>query len=66
MVLAEAQRPKTEKPSVMNHHQIWGQSGVVDNVSNPNVVPVAVGQPDHTTTWGLPLKAAAYVDYFLT
>jgi uncharacterized surface protein with fasciclin (FAS1) repeats len=38
-----------------------GQSAVVDNVSNPNVVQVAVGSPDHTTLVAA-LKAAAYVD----
>ena len=26
-----------------------GQSGVVDNVSNPNIVQIAVGSKDHTT-----------------
>jgi uncharacterized surface protein with fasciclin (FAS1) repeats len=38
-----------------------GQSAVVDNVSNPNVVQVAVGSPDHTTLVAA-LKAAEYVD----
>lgn len=38
-----------------------GQSGVVDDVSNPNVVQVAVGSPDHTTLVAA-LKAAEYVD----
>ena len=38
-----------------------GQSAVVDDVSNPNVVQVAVGSPDHTTLVAA-LKAADYVD----
>ncbi|OOG73086.1 fasciclin domain-containing protein [Algoriphagus sp. A40] len=38
-----------------------GQSGVVDNESNPNVVQVAVGSADHSTLVAA-LKAADYVD----
>ena len=38
-----------------------GQSGVVDNVSNPNVVQVAVSSADHSTLVAA-LKAADYVD----
>lgn len=38
-----------------------GQSAVVDNVSNPNVVQVAVGSADHSTLVAA-LKAANYVD----
>lgn len=38
-----------------------GQSGVKDDVSNPNVVQVAVGSPDHTTLVAA-LQAASYVD----
>ncbi|MDX5479237.1 MAG: fasciclin domain-containing protein [Cyclobacteriaceae bacterium] len=38
-----------------------GQSGVKDDVSNPNVVQVAVGSKDHTTIVAA-LKAAEYVD----
>ncbi len=38
-----------------------GQSGVQDSDSNPNVVQVAVGSPDHTTRVAA-LKAANYVD----
>jgi len=38
-----------------------GQSAVVDNVSNPNVVQVAVKSPEHTTLVAA-LQAAAYVD----
>jgi uncharacterized surface protein with fasciclin (FAS1) repeats len=38
-----------------------GQSGVVDDTSNPNVVQVAVGSPDHTTLVAA-LQAAQYVD----
>ena len=38
-----------------------GQSGVQDKDSNPNVVQVAVGSPDHTTLVAA-LQAASYVD----
>ncbi len=38
-----------------------GQSGVVDDVSNPNVVQVAVGSKDHTTLVAA-VKAAELVD----
>jgi uncharacterized surface protein with fasciclin (FAS1) repeats len=38
-----------------------GQSNVKDDVSNPDVVRIAVGSPDHTTLVAA-LKAAAYVD----
>lgn len=38
-----------------------GQSAVVDNVSNPNIVQVAVGSADHSTLVAA-LKAASYVD----
>lgn len=38
-----------------------GQSGVVDDVSNPNIVQVAVGSADHSTLVAA-LKAADYVD----
>lgn len=38
-----------------------GQSGVKDDVSNPNVVQVAVGSKDHTTLVAA-LKAASLVD----
>ncbi len=38
-----------------------GQSGVMDDVSNPNVVQVAVGSKDHTTLVTA-VKAAALVD----
>lgn len=38
-----------------------GQSGVQDNVSNPNVVQVAIGSKDHTTLVAA-VKAAGLVD----
>lgn len=42
---------ETPKPSVNTEAepQAAGQSGVVDEVSNPNVVQIAVGSKDHTT-----------------
>lgn len=38
-----------------------GQSGVVDDISNPNVVQIAVGSKDHTTLVTA-IKAAELVD----
>lgn len=38
-----------------------GQSAVLDNVSNPNVVQVAIGSADHSTLVAA-LQAANYVD----
>lgn len=38
-----------------------GQSAVVDDVSNPNVVQVAIGSPDHSTLVAA-LQAADYVN----
>ena len=38
-----------------------GQSGVVDEVSDPNILSVAVGSPDHTTLVAA-VKAAELVD----
>jgi uncharacterized surface protein with fasciclin (FAS1) repeats len=38
-----------------------GQSGVIDDVSNPNIVQVAVGSKDHTTLVAA-VKAAGLVD----
>lgn len=50
----QSEASTTSAPSV-------GQSGVQDDVSNPNVVQVAVGSKDHTTLVAA-LKAAEYVD----
>ncbi len=44
-----------------NSQQTVGQSGVKDDISNPNVVQIAVGSKDHTTLVAA-LKAAALVD----
>lgn len=41
--------------------QSVGQSGVKDDVSNPNIVQVAVSSPDHSTLVAA-LQAAEYVD----
>ncbi|MFD2200801.1 fasciclin domain-containing protein [Shivajiella indica] len=41
--------------------QSVGQSGVKDDVSNPNIVQIAVGSEDHSTLVAA-LKAADYVD----
>jgi uncharacterized surface protein with fasciclin (FAS1) repeats len=43
---SEAQQPNANTEA---EPQSAGQSGVVDEVSNPNVVQIAVGSKDHTT-----------------
>lgn len=53
---SENKTPKTEDAALT-----IGQSAVVDDVSNPNVVQVAVGSPDHTTLVAA-LQAADYVN----
>lgn len=52
----------TEKNSTENTLvQTVGQSGVKDDVSNPNIVQVAIGSKDHTTLVAA-VKAAGLVD----
>jgi len=54
--------PPSETESVNAEQPVLtGQSGVEDKVSNPNVVQVAVGSPDHTTLVTA-VKAAELVD----
>lgn len=54
---------KTQTPaeSSMESQTLTGQSGVSDDVSNPNIVQVAVKSPDHTTLVAA-VKAAGLVD----
>jgi uncharacterized surface protein with fasciclin (FAS1) repeats len=49
------------KPAAEAAQPLAGQSGVQDDVSQKDVVKVAVGSPDHTTLVTA-LKAAEYVD----
>ena len=49
------------KPAAEAAQPLSGQSGVQDDVSQKDVVKVAVGSPDHTTLVTA-LKAAEYVD----
>jgi uncharacterized surface protein with fasciclin (FAS1) repeats len=49
------------KPAAEAAQPLTGQSGVQDDVSQKDVVKVAVGSPDHTTLVTA-LKAAEYVD----
>lgn len=51
----------TENGSMAESNPGPGQSAVQDNVSNPNIVQVAVGSTDHSTLVAA-LKAADYVD----
>ena len=50
-----------EASSASTESTVAGQSGVQDDVSNPNVVQVAVGSKDHTTLVAA-VKAAELVD----
>lgn len=53
---------KTEDAAVVNTEVAGaGQSGVLDDVSNPNIVQVAVGSKDHTTLV-IAVKAAELVN----
>lgn len=53
---------QTESTSeVKEAKSLVGQSGVIDDVSNPNIVQVAVGSKDHTTLVTA-LQAASLVD----
>jgi uncharacterized surface protein with fasciclin (FAS1) repeats len=54
----EVQASDAVEPSTS---QAAGQSGVVDDVSNPNVVQIAAGSKDHTTLVTA-VKAASLVD----
>ncbi len=49
------------KPAEASAQPLTGQSGVQDDVSQKDVVKIAVGSPDHTTLVAA-LKAAEYVD----
>jgi uncharacterized surface protein with fasciclin (FAS1) repeats len=49
------------KPADASAQPLTGQSGVKDDVSQKDVVKIAVGSPDHTTLVTA-LKAAEYVD----
>ena len=53
---AQKENANTEVPT-----QTVGQSGVQDNVSNPNVVQIAIGSKDHSTLVAA-VKAAELVD----
>ena len=55
-----------DKPTITENSEIpatsqTGQSGVQDDVSNPNIVQVASGSKDHTTLVAA-VKAASLVD----
>lgn len=56
---------KVEQSAVTNEPQAAGSSGVKDDVSNANVVQIAVGSKDHTTLVTA-VKAAELVDVLST
>ncbi len=55
------QQPATTENAADAEAPGAGQSAVIDDTSEPDVVRVAVGSPDHTTLVAA-LKAAEYVD----
>ena len=60
---SDASQPATDATdgSTNAPAQTVGQSGVVDDVSNPNIVQIAVGSKDHTTLVAA-VKAGELVD----
>jgi uncharacterized surface protein with fasciclin (FAS1) repeats len=56
-----SQQPTSTENAVAEEAPGAGQSAVKDDTSEPDVVRVAVGSPDHTTLVAA-LKAAEYVD----
>lgn len=54
-------KPKPESISIEDDTAAGGQSTVVDDVSQKNIVQVAISSPDHKTLVAA-LKAAEYVD----
>ncbi len=64
MVLSACSSTEKELPESQSTEapaELSGQSGVQDNVSNPNVVQIAAGSKDHTTLVAA-VKAANLVD----
>ncbi len=57
----ESATTENAAPAAANEPTPSGQSGVKDDVSNPNIVQVAVGSKDHTTLVTA-VKAAELVD----
>lgn len=55
------EQKSAESATNTNEAPMTGQSGVKDDVSNPNIVQVAVGSKDHTTLVAA-VKAAGLVD----
>lgn len=51
----------SEATATSNEPALSGQSGVKDDISNPNIVQVAIGSKDHTTLVAA-VKAAELVD----
>ena len=56
-----AQNQTSDAPASGDPKEAVGQSGVKDEISNPNIVQIAVGSKDHTTLVTA-LKTAALVD----
>lgn len=61
LVFSCGQPTTTTETAVANEPPAGGQSNVKDDVSQQDVVRIAVGSPDHTTLVAA-LKAAEYVD----
>lgn len=60
--LTACEQPATEQaPQTTTEQRSAGQATAIDEGSDPNVVQIAVGSPDHTTLVAA-LQAANYVD----
>lgn len=46
---SETQEEGSESSQVVASNTPLGQASVIDNESNPNILQIAIGSPDHTT-----------------
>jgi len=60
---SETQEGGTESSNVATDNTPLGQASVVDNESDPNILQVAIGSPDHTTL--VAAVQAAHIEHVL-
>lgn len=60
---SETQEGGTESSAVTAENTPLGQASVVDNESDPNILQVAIGSPDHTTL--VAAVQAAHIEHIL-
>ncbi len=60
---SETQEGGTESSNVTTDNTPLGQASVVDNESDPNILQVAIGSPDHTTL--VAAVQAAHIEHIL-